>query len=1161
MPKTTALIKCLFFVFIMQASGIVALGAAKGRPAINRRYPDRIRSETVINFKDAKVRQQHVERLSNRARQAKKSAWREAQKRGWKVKGKVRERSFELTAIKNGRPVYKITNNADAAILTGANILHEAPYNLDGNDLTVGIWDAGWVLNTHQEFGDRVEIKDSNSVFHNHSTHVAGTIGAQGVEAAAKGMAPAVNIDSYDWNLDTPEMASRAATGPGETEKIYLSNHSYGIITGWQNGKFAEIPGDFNGDGKVNKKDLKKLAENWLDFEPSIDIAPDPNGDGIVNFLDYAIMANNWLKDNKGPYWFGVWGEREDRNFGRYGFYAADWDLVCYLASYYLPFKSAGNDRDDTAPANGAEFWYFDPNSGQWQSKLYDDANDPCDDGWDGPGYDTIPLIGTAKNIMTVGAVDDAGDIVALSGWGPTDDGRIKPDIVANGFGLYSPIAVNDVNYATYSGTSMASACAAGSAALLVEYYNSLFTDEAMRASTLKGLIIHTATDKGNAGPDYRYGWGLMDVNTGATYIKEDFENLNGERIIEGILTTGVSNTHTISSAGTIPIRATLCWTDPPGTIIDGLDNNTPCLINDLDLCIIDTNDPNITYYPYVLDPNNPDDSAITGDNVVDNVEQVYIESPNEGSYTVKISHKDTLTDGLQYYSLILTEAKPIQDMFVDDDAPSDPGPGDPAVSDPLEDGTVEHPFDSIQEAIDDAANGTTIFVLNGTYTGIGNYNIGTNGKAIIVESESGAENCIIDCESNGRGFVLQSGETTTTVLYGLTIINGYAKDSNWPQEPNVDPGGYGGAIYCKNSSPMIINCVITENEADTGGGAIFCYENSNALIAGCEISWNECGTGLYKYDVNDLNDVNLPGGGIYCRNVSPVIIDCTINDNWAVGNGGGIACEDSSALITNCSIIDNTCWTINNENIQAGGGIYCGSGSSIIYNCSINGNVSRKSGGGIAVWESVAWIGRCAIIDNFCLASGGGIYNWGDNSVSIVTNCLITKNIGHYSGGMSSNYGSFAEIENCTIADNAASWDTLPWYSGGLCCFGGGSMNVTNSILWYNTGWQIATVEANDVAVTYSDVQMPDSAWPGEGNINEVPLFAEQHFDYHLKTEWLNGRWNPQTGTFDLTDTETSPCINTGDPGSDYSFEPEENGNRINMGAYGNTWQASKSD
>ncbi len=743
MPKKSTLIKYLFLGFVVSVCGIVSTVAAE------------------------------------------ESLWKEAQKYGWKVKGTTQGKNFELMAIVNGRPIYYITCNADAAISTGAELLHNPPYSLDGNDLTIGLWDANGVLTTHQEFqdtgGSRVVIMDDSAPDSNHATHVAGTIGAQGIDAGAMGMAPAVYIDSYNWNSDALEMAERAATVSGKDGKIYLSNHSYGVIAGWEFGIFIAILGDFNNDDTVDNKDLAILTAAWLstpaspNWNPKCDIAPAPDGDGIVNFLDYAVLMVHWRRaipadfngdgkvDNKdltilnaawlstpaspnwnpkcdiapAPngdgivnlldyaelmsywgavskvsveelYWFGVWGELEDRKFGRYDSRAAVWDSLCYSAPYYLPFKAAGNDRDDGAPLNGTNFRYLDPNDpnelidpsdpntvvdpngGRWVLAVYDDVNDPnalYDDGWDIGGYDTVPTIGTAKNIMTVGAVDDTWAMAGFSGWGPADDGRIKPDIVANGGTLYSPIAVSDANYDTYSGTGMASAAAAGSAALLVQYYGERFDGEAMRASTLKALIIHTAADLGNEGPDYRYGWGLMDVNQAADYIKQDADNPNGEMIIEDVLAAGTSNTYTFTSDGSRPIRATLCWTDPPGTPIVGsddvndvndvvVDNNTPCLINDLDMRIIDNNDPNTIYYPYRLDPNNPDAAAVAdaNGNILDNVEQVYIPSPNVGIYTVEISHKGTLTNGSQYYSLILSEPRPIRYIFVDDDALNRPG-------------------------------------------------------------------------------------------------------------------------------------------------------------------------------------------------------------------------------------------------------------------------------------------------------------------------------------------------------------------------------------------------------------------------------------------------------------------------------------------------------
>ena len=498
---------------------------------------------------------------------------------------------------------------------------------------------------------------------------------------------------------------------------------------------------------------------------------------------------------------------------------------------------------------------------------------------------------------------------------------------------------------------------------------------------------------------------------------------------------------------------------------------------------------------------------------------------------------------------------------------------------------SVPVPYSNIEAAIEAAINGDIIEVDDGTYTGPGNYNIDNiNGKAITIKSKNGPANCIIDCQSNGRAFIFQSGENTTTVLEGFTIINGYAEDLNWPQEPNDDPSGYGGAIYCTGSSPDIKNCVITDNTADSGGGAIFCNTGSNAQIRDCNISYNYAGAGFYIYGVNfnDYNNMDQLGGGIYCRNSNPTIINCIIGGldafGWPAGNssagsGGGIACRDSNAVIMDCTISYNDCWLDDDLVNQHGGGIYCEGGSPDINGCVITDNVAKWSGGGIAAVDSNVSIKLCAITDNDCWADAGGIYSEGNptpNDPNIpnchILNCLIANNWGYWSGGVGSEYGSFARIENCTIANNVASYSSDPYsLVGGLECLYGDA-TVKNSIIWGNTGLQIVGASS----VTYSDVQIldvnglldPNSIWPGEGNINEDPLFAHPiHRDYHLQTEYLNGRYNPVTGVFDVNDPRTSPCVNAGDPFSAFGLEPVPNGGRINMGAYGNTPQASKSD
>ena len=136
-----------------------------------------------------------------------------------------------LHDFRGDEPLYRTTLNANAAISTGANLVRQtAPYNLSGSGIKVGIWDGGSVRNTHQEFTtSRVVKKNASAANDNHATHVAGTIGAAGRQANAKGMAPFAAIDSYDWNSDYAEMTAAGASSATDSGgKIPVSNHSYG---------------------------------------------------------------------------------------------------------------------------------------------------------------------------------------------------------------------------------------------------------------------------------------------------------------------------------------------------------------------------------------------------------------------------------------------------------------------------------------------------------------------------------------------------------------------------------------------------------------------------------------------------------------------------------------------------------------------------------------------------------------------------------------------------------------------------------------------------------------------------------------------------------------------------------------------------------------------
>jgi hypothetical protein len=512
-------------------------------------------------------------------------------------------REIELKGLENGRPVYRATFNLNAAISVSTDKVWpggSAMLGLTGANVRLGVWDGGTVAFGHQELIGRVQPSDGISFpFSDHATHVAGTMIATGVDPPARGMASSARIISYDWNSDTSEMSSAAANG------LRVSNHSYGFITGWSFGNFG--PGT-------------------------------------------------------GWYWFGVpaVSSNEDYLFGFYSDEARAWDQIAFNAPRYLICKSAGNDRGQ-GPAPGTVHWVW--TSSGWAVST---AVRQVDGGAD--GFDCISHAGISKNILTVGAVADVnggyagpGSVVmsSFSSWGPADDGRIKPDIVGNGVGLHSSVGTADNAYSSFSGTSMSSPNVAGSLGLLIEHFRttrglpSSDNDGDMRAATLKALVIHTADECGPApGPDYIFGWGLLNTARAAEVISTSAQNPS--MMIESTLTNGSTFSEEVSVVDSnAPLKATLCWTDPAATVPSAsLNSRTANLVRDLDLRIIG---PSGTYLPWKLNPDAPSDPAMTGDNVKDNVEQILVEEPEVGLYTIRVSHKGTIPGGGQAFSLIIT--------------------------------------------------------------------------------------------------------------------------------------------------------------------------------------------------------------------------------------------------------------------------------------------------------------------------------------------------------------------------------------------------------------------------------------------------------------------------------------------------------------------------
>ncbi len=514
-----------------------------------------------VDMSNPAMRAQVVAQIQEQERLQRESAIARAQQLGIPVRVTNPDGSvMELRDFRGDEPLYLRTNNKNAAISSGASLLAPSPYSLGGSGIKVGVWDEGSVRSSHQELTGRVTLKNSTAQLSDHATHVAGTIGASGVVAAAKGMAPQATVESYDWNSDYSEMTAAGAASATDTARVPISNHSYGL-----NAATADM--------------------------------------------------------------------------GRYDSETKSLDAVAASLPYYLVFWAAGNEQTDlTAHA----------------------------------GYQSITFTGLAKNIMTVGAVNDAvsgsnrsvaaATMSSFSSWGPCDDGRIKPDVVANGVDLYSTIKTSNTSYDTYSGTSMATPSAVGSAALLTQLYSREFSGQLPRANTLKALLIHTADDVGTAGPDYKFGWGLINVQKAADLILAHKASLASPKLNENSLTnTTKTRTQTFAWDGTSPIRATLCWMDPAGAAQTAADSRTPNLVHNLDLKIT-APDGTTTYLPFSMPfvgtwtQASMASAATKAKNNVDNVEQVLIPAPTQaGTYTVTVSLDGTLTTSSQAYSLIIT--------------------------------------------------------------------------------------------------------------------------------------------------------------------------------------------------------------------------------------------------------------------------------------------------------------------------------------------------------------------------------------------------------------------------------------------------------------------------------------------------------------------------
>lgn len=515
------------------------------------------------------------------------------------------DEGVSLQAIDHNTPVYYDIDSRPQQRSMNVDYLSDGSLtgvNATGDGYTVYIWDGGKIRLTHQEFGGRITQVETTGSDSDHATGVSGVIMASGVNTNAIGMAPQANLKGLNFTVGSTTAEIGYQSNLPENNDYMISNHSYGSLVGW----------------------------------------------------NYKASEGMW-------YWYGYpnISENESVLFGFYTDTDKTLDQIMFNAPQHTFFRSAGNNRNE-GPGGVVDHYAFDE-SGNWQ--LFTGVYRPNDCMSQG-GYDCLAFSGSvAKNTINVAAVKNMGGdnryngpssvkMTAFSSWGPTDDGRIKPELSAIGESVTSPTNTSNSAYLNWDGTSFSSPAGAG-VGILMEEVKHEFDNGYLRSDMMKALLINSANETGSTpGPDYKFGFGLINALEAArTIINADGKYFTANKDLNQGETFSIS----FKAHGNEPIKATISWLDPAGTPHPTLvlNDRTPMLVNDLDLRIKKDSE---TFYPWKLNPDVPNAAATQGDNIVDNVEQVVIDSPVAGqTYTLTVSHKGNLQNGHQNFALVIS--------------------------------------------------------------------------------------------------------------------------------------------------------------------------------------------------------------------------------------------------------------------------------------------------------------------------------------------------------------------------------------------------------------------------------------------------------------------------------------------------------------------------
>lgn len=377
----------------------------------------------------------------------------------------------------------------------------------------------------------------------------------------------------------------------------------------------------------------------------TVGVGDDADASTHIDFAGRLINRSPWVPNNHGTHTTGTTAGAGIINVKNRGMaakamivsqyfsdiivnapaYITDYNMVVTNNSYHSAPDACAGEREYNVLSNYGDNQLFNNNELQHVFASGNDGGQTCSPY---PGSFGTVKSGwqTAKNILTVGALRvDNNTIASFSSRGPAADGRIKPEITANGSSVYSTITNN--RYGFNSGTSMACPAVTGSLTLMYERYRQIHTGANPKSALIKALACNTAEDLGNAGPDFTYGFGMLNV-------RRAVEAIDSNRYFISSIANGGSKTHNITiPTGTRRVKIMLYWNDVPAA-----SNAATALVNDLDLVVIE---PSFTLHrPLTLNttPASVNNIAAEAADHLNNIEQVVIDNPAAGVYSANIN-------------------------------------------------------------------------------------------------------------------------------------------------------------------------------------------------------------------------------------------------------------------------------------------------------------------------------------------------------------------------------------------------------------------------------------------------------------------------------------------------------------------------------------------